>query len=143
MKSFDREILVAEDNPADLDLIKLGVQGWSTPLQISAVRSGLEAWEYLQKAKLQHFPELVILDLYMPNRDGLEILKAIKEDPLLRSIPVFLLTATDSVADTIRAYNLKVEGVFQKSCDVSEFLKSVKLIEQTWLENKSDNLCSK
>jgi two-component system, chemotaxis family, response regulator Rcp1 len=100
------------------------------------VRDGVEAMAYLQRTG--HYtksvrPDLILLDLNLPRKDGRETLAAIKSNAELRAIPVVILTTSDAETDIVQAYNLHANCYITKPVDLEQFIKVVRSIEDFWL----------
>jgi CheY-like chemotaxis protein len=134
MKPID--ILIVEDNAGDLRLIRDVLHDSKVSNKINSVRDGEEALEYIFK-KGRHVdkatPDLIILDLNLPRKDGREVLAEIKSDPQLKKIPVVVMTMSQSEEDILKAYNLHANCFVTKPIDLDQFIKVVKSIEDFWL----------
>jgi two-component system, chemotaxis family, response regulator Rcp1 len=129
-------ILLVEDNPADRKLIAHLFKACSVSYELHMVKDGEEATDFLfHRAAFvgSPRPNLVLLDLNMPNKDGRDVLKEIKSDPILRRIPVVVLTTSSSDFDVCSAYDYQANSYIQKPRDLAEFQSIIKLIEQYWL----------
>lgn len=129
-------IFLVEDNKADVRLIEEALKNSSIPLQVVAVRNGMDAMAYLHKEgefadALR--PDLILLDLNLPRKDGREVLAEIKADPKLKRIPVVILTTSKNEEDISQSYELHVNCYITKSRNLSELFKIVKGIEEFWL----------
>lgn len=129
-------IFLVEDNKADVRLIQEALKNSSIPLQVVAVRNGMDAMAYLHKEgefadALR--PDLILLDLNLPRKDGREVLAEIKADPKLKRIPVVILTTSKNEEDISQSYELHVNCYITKSRNLSELFKIVKGIEEFWL----------
>jgi len=130
------EILLVEDNPADVRLTKENIKDYKVKNHLEVVENGVDAMDFLRKKgkfanKMR--PDLILLDLNLPGKDGREVLAEIKVDPDLCSIPVVVLTSSEAEQDIIKAYNLHVNCYITKPVDLTEFVKVVKSIEDFWL----------
>jgi chemotaxis family two-component system response regulator Rcp1 len=130
------EILLVEDNPGDARLAKEALKDAKVLNTMNWVQDGVEALEYLRKegkySKALR-PDLILLDLNMPRKDGREVLKEIKEDTALRRIPVVILTVSKAEEDIVKSYNLHANAFVTKPVDLTQFLEVVKGIENFWL----------
>lgn len=135
MKNF--RILIVEDNPADIRLTKVAIQKSEIGCQLDVVKDGVEALNFLKKlgkySKVDH-PDLILLDLNLPKKNGLEVLKEIKEDEDLKRIPVVVLTISSNEEDLIKAYNLHANSYINKPLDVREFYTIVEFICLYWFK---------
>ena len=129
------DILVIEDNPAEANLTKEALREWKTPNRVTVVSNGEEALKYLKKsekyAQAQR-PDLILLDLNLPKKHGREVLKEIKSDPELKTIPVIILTVSEADNDVLMAYNLYANSYINKTLDFNRFLAMMKKIEEYW-----------
>ncbi|MDJ0714275.1 MAG: response regulator [Prochloraceae cyanobacterium] len=136
MDGKDKIILLVEDNRADIRLIQEALKNSSVPHQVMSVRNGVDAMAYLRQegeyaSALR--PDLVVLDLNLPKKDGREVLAEIKVDPNLKRIPVVVLTTSRNEDDIQQSYDLHVNCYITKSRNLSELFKIVKGIEDFWL----------
>ncbi|HAD81685.1 MAG: response regulator [Candidatus Edwardsbacteria bacterium RIFOXYD12_FULL_50_11] len=130
------EVLLVEDSPADVRLTKEALKEEKLHITLQVVNDGVEAMEYLrQEGKYSKAvrPDLILLDLNLPKKDGREVLKEIKGDDNLRSIPVVVLTTSKSEADIIKVYDLHANCYITKPLDLNQFSTVVKSIENFWL----------
>jgi chemotaxis family two-component system response regulator Rcp1 len=130
------EVLLVEDSPADVRLTKEALKEEKLHITLQVVNDGVEAMEYLrQEGKYAQAvrPDLILLDLNLPKKDGREVLKEIKGDEGLRSIPVVVLTTSKSEVDIIKAYDLHANCYITKPLDLNQFSMVVKSIENFWL----------
>ena len=129
-------ILLVEDNPADAGLVEEAFRDGRFAYQLDVVEDGVLALNFL-KRQGQHAqaprPDLILLDLNLPKKDGREVLADIKDDPDLRRIPVIVLTTSDDDADVHRAYGLHANCYMTKPVDIDDFLRKVRSIEDFWL----------
>ena len=135
MKNF--RILIVEDNPADIRLTKVAIQKSEIGCQLDVVKDGVEALNFLKKlgkySKVD-LPDLILLDLNLPKKNGLEVLKEIKEDEDLKRIPVVVLTISSNEEDLIKAYNLHANSYINKPLDVREFYTIMEFICLYWFK---------
>ena len=129
------EILLVEDNPGDVRLTMELLKESKIRNHIDAVNDGIEAMAYLRKeAKFSGAPrpDLILLDLNMPRKDGREVLAEIKQDPDLKRIPVVILTTSSAEQDIVRSYNDHANAYITKPVDLDQFAKVVKSVEDFW-----------
>jgi CheY-like chemotaxis protein len=130
------EILLVEDNPGDVRLTQEALKESKICNHLSVVTDGVEAVEYLRRegrfAQAVR-PDLILLDLNLPRKNGREVLAEIKEDHDLRRIPVVILTISQDEEDVFKAYNLHANCYVNKPLDLNRFLKVVQSIEDFWL----------
>jgi CheY-like chemotaxis protein len=130
------QILLAEDNPDDIELTVEALKDSRVRNRLIVVKDGEEAISYLQgKGKYQHAvrPDLILLDLNMPKKNGRDVLREIKNDPKLKRIPVVILTTSQAEDDIAHTYDLHANCYITKPVDFNQFLKVVKSIEDFWL----------
>jgi CheY-like chemotaxis protein len=133
----EAEILVIEDNPGDVDLIIEGLRGSKIANHISVAVDGVEALEFLRKQGIHASaptPDLVLLDLNLPRKDGRELLAEIKQDPELAQIPVVVMTSSTAERDLLQAYQLRCNAYVTKPIDLTQFLSVVSAIDYFWLQ---------
>lgn len=129
-------ILLIEDNPGDVRLAQEAFKEGNLEVQLDVVMDGLEAIRYLHKFgpyEDSSTPDLILLDLNLPKKDGREVLGEIKEDPNLKCIPVVILTTSNAEQDVIHSYNLHVNCYINKPVDFDRFFDIIKRIEEFWL----------
>lgn len=130
------EILLVEDNPADIRLTREMFAEGRVANHMSVARDGDEAVEYLfarPPYEDRLFPDLILLDLNLPGRDGREVLGMIKSDPRLKLIPVVVLTSTRADRDVRASYQLHANCFITKPASLSGFMDIVRTIEEFWL----------
>lgn len=130
-------ILLVEDDPGDQKLITVSLRNQKLANEVHIVGSGEEAMEFLyQRGKYSDGfvpqPDLILLDLNMPGMGGKEFLRRIKEDDKMRTIPVVILTSSDSDEDIIDTYNLHASGYVKKPVTLEDFKRVVKEINEYW-----------
>ena len=129
------EILLAEDNSGDARLAIEALKDAKLANHVSVVQDGVEAMAFLRKqGQYAHAPrpDLILLDLNMPRKDGREVLAEIKADPDLKRIPVVILTISQAEEDILKAYNLHANCYITKPVDLEQFNKVVRSIEDFW-----------
>lgn len=130
------EILLVEDNPDDADLTLDALRNGRVRNRVTVVEDGVEAMAYLRREDHHASavrPDLILLDLNLPRKNGREVLAEIKQDPSLRRIPVVIMTSSDDEKDILAAYDLYVNCYVTKPVDLDQFIKVVKSIEHFWL----------
>jgi CheY-like chemotaxis protein len=136
MRELNR-ILLAEDNPEDVELTLEALRGNQLINEVVVVRDGAEALDYLFRRGLYATraagrPAVVLLDVKMPKMDGLEVLRRIKADEVLRTTPVVMLTSSREEPDLAEAYRLGVNAYVVKPVDFGEFIAAVKNLGLFW-----------
>lgn len=130
------EILLVEDNPGDIRLIVEVLKEGKITNHLNVVEDGEEALAYLRReGSYQHaiMPDIILLDLNLPKINGTEVLAEIKNDPLLRRIPVIILTTSEAEQDILKAYDLHANCYITKPVNLEQFLTVVRSIESFWL----------
>jgi len=130
------EILLVEDNPADIRLAQEAFKDAKVHNVLYTVGDGVEAMAFLRRqgkyAEVGR-PDLILLDLNLPKKDGREVLAEIKTDERLKLIPVVILTVSKDEEDILKTYNLHANCYITKPIDFEQFMKVVKGIEEFWL----------
>jgi len=130
------EILLVEDNPGDARLTLEGMREAKVKNRMHVVEDGVEAMAFLRREgrySVAPRPDLILLDLNLPRKDGRAVLAEVKADPDLKRIPVVILTTSRAEEDVLRAYNLHANCYVTKPVDLSQFLKIVALIDEFWV----------
>ena len=130
------EILLVEDSPADVRLTKEALKEEKLLIRLNVVSDGVEAMSYLRReGKYAEAvrPDLILLDLNLPRKDGREVLKEIKTDKELKIIPVVVLTISRAEEDVVRSYDLHANCYITKPIDLNQFSRVVKTIQEFWL----------
>jgi two-component system, chemotaxis family, response regulator Rcp1 len=134
------QLLIVDDNPADVSLAREGLTAAAYPGKIDSVGDGMEALAFLTRrgnfanaAK----PDLVILDLNLPKRDGLAVLAAMKAGPDLRCIPVVIFSSSQLGRDIVRSYELGANCYINKPGNLRDYFSTMRAIEQFWFGSAS------
>jgi CheY-like chemotaxis protein len=132
-----RTILFAEDNPMDVELTLEALADHNLANNVIVVRDGVETLDYLRcegkyKQRKPGNPAVLLLDIKMPRMDGLEVLKAIRGDDKLKTLPVVMLTSSREEQDMVRSYALGVNAYVVKPVDFKEFIEAVKQVGVFW-----------
>lgn len=127
-------ILLVEDSPSDVRLIREALKEAPVPVQITLARDGVEATEYLHQVEigLASRPDLVLLDLNLPRKNGREVLADVKSSPNLKQIPVLVMTSSRSDDDIAQAYALNANCYITKPGDLQQYVNVVRAIENFW-----------
>ena len=129
------EILLVEDSPGDVRLTIEALKEGKVRNKLSVVTDGVEAMDFLHRRGAfasAPRPDIILLDLNLPRKDGREVLQEIKMDPVLRRIPVVVLTTSTAEEDIIRSYDLHVNCYISKPVDMERFIEVVKAIDNFW-----------
>jgi two-component system, chemotaxis family, response regulator Rcp1 len=130
------EILLVEDNPGDERLTREALKEGKVYSNLHWVKDGVEAMEFLRRQGKYHDvprPDIILLDLNLPKKDGREVLQDIKNDDALKRIPVVVLTTSKAEEDVLRTYNLHANCYVTKPVDLEKFIVVVKSIDVFWL----------
>jgi CheY-like chemotaxis protein len=132
-----RKILFAEDNPRDVELTLEALGDHNLANNVIVVRDGVEAMDYLRcdgkyKQRTTGNPAVLLLDIKMPRMDGIEVLRAIRSDDKLKTLPVVMLTSSREEQDLIKSYALGVNAYVVKPVDFKEFIEAVKQVGVFW-----------
>jgi chemotaxis family two-component system response regulator Rcp1 len=131
------EILLVEDNPGDVRLTREALRDGKIVNNLHVAENGVDALAFLRReGKHQNAvrPELILLDLNLPKKDGREVLAEIKADKDLKRIPVVILTSSEAEQDIVKSYNLHANCYITKPVDLDQFITVVKSIEHFWLK---------
>jgi two-component system, chemotaxis family, response regulator Rcp1 len=130
------EILLVEDNPGDVELTREALDVAKVANRLHVVDDGADAIDFLlRRGKFTGVPQpdIILLDLNLPNKDGRQLLSEIKADANLATIPIVVLTTSQEHADILRAYQLHANCYITKPVDFNQFLRIVSAIEEFWL----------
>ena len=131
-----KEIILVEDNPGDVYIVRSSLADTKLDHNFYHVRDGEEIMTYLhQEQGYQNTPrpDLILLDLNLPKKNGFEVLAEIKADSKLRIIPVIILTSSDSERDILRSYELYANSYIVKPSNYFDFFQAIKKLELFWL----------
>jgi CheY-like chemotaxis protein len=131
-------ILIVEDSPSDAFIVKEALKQAAEPSQIYSVHDGVEAMQFLHREGNYvnaPRPDIILLDLNMPRKDGREVLGEIKNDEKLKSIPVIVLTSSDADQDVSNAYNLHANCYVTKPADFSLFKEMIQAVKTFWFKS--------
>ncbi len=133
-------VLLAEDNPADQEIARRVLESGGGLCELHMVNDGVEALDYLaHTGKFEDHgkhprPDLLLLDINMPRKTGIDVLRHVKSDPELRSIPTLMLTTSESHHDIGSAYDLGCNSYIVKPIDVPQFLSALEYLGKYWLD---------
>lgn len=130
------EILLVEDNAADVRLTKEALKEGKVSNNLTVARDGEEALEILRKKGAYAGaarPDLILLDLNLPRKDGREVLATLKADPSLKHIPVVVLTTSSAEVDILKSYQLHANCYITKPVDLEQFVSVIRSIDEFWL----------
>jgi CheY-like chemotaxis protein len=129
-----RTILLVDDSKADVDLVRRSLKTWPDGPQLVVAEDGIEALRMLRDPSREDWrPDLILLDLNLPRKDGHQVLAEIKEDPRLRQIPVVILTSSSAERDIASAYELHANCYLTKPMDIDSFTDALRAIQTFWL----------
>ena len=135
MMSDPIEILLVEDNPGDVELTREALHDSKVHMHLSVASDGVEALAFLRREGRYGDvprPDLILLDLNLPKKDGRTVLAEVKAEPSLRNIPIVILTSSQAEQDIVRAYDLHANCYVTKPVDFDQFISIVRSIEQFW-----------
>jgi CheY-like chemotaxis protein len=134
------EILLVEDNPADVILMEEILDDAGIVINLNTATDGEEAMAYLRREGVyaeEPFPDMVILDLNIPRKHGLEVLREIKEDEKLKHIPVIILTTSKAESDIRKSYRMHANCYIVKPVGPEDFIRMMKSLETFWCHTAS------
>ncbi|WP_254522442.1 response regulator [Natrinema caseinilyticum] len=129
------QILLVEDNPGDVRLTKEAFKQGRIENDLHVVSNGAEALDFLSGRNDYRdapHPDLILLDLNLPGKDGEDVLEELKDDPSLRPIPVIILTSSRAEEDVVKSYELHANAYLTKPVDPDEFIETVRAFEKFW-----------
>jgi len=130
-------VLLVEDNEGDIVLTQEAFEERKIIAQLSVARNGEEALAFIDEALNEgknELPDLILLDLNMPVKNGFEVLEQLKDNPETKSIPVIVLTTSSSQRDVDTAYRHRANTYITKPLDIDEFIQAIIKIERFWLQ---------
>ena len=134
-------IMLIEDNPDDEELALLALEKIGLPHELSVLRDGQEVMNFLNDIKepsgneqIQNLPKVIFLDLNLPKIGGLDLLRAIRANPVTVNIPVVILTSSNEEMDILSSYNLGANSYVRKPVAFKQFMKVVQQLGEYWLE---------
>ena len=133
---YAARVLLVEDNPADVRLLEEAFSESAEPYELHTVVDGEEALNFIH-ARNEHAdkprPDVILLDINLPKRNGHDVLKAVKGTPGLTRIPVLMLTSSDSVTDVTSAYDEHANAYIRKPSNIGDYFEVIAAIKQFWL----------
>ncbi|MBI4563134.1 MAG: response regulator [Planctomycetes bacterium] len=130
------ELLLVEDNPGDIRLTEEAWKESRSLYRLNVVSDGVEALAFLRKegpyARTPR-PDMIFMDLNLPKRDGRDVLQEIKSDPVLRYIPVIVMTTSNADQDVLKSYSLHANCYISKPLDIDRFIQVIRTIEEFWI----------
>jgi CheY-like chemotaxis protein len=130
------EILLVEDNPADVRLIKETFKDFKISNNLSVAKDGVEAMAFIKREGVfsgAPRPDVILMDLNLPKKSGFEVLAELRQIPVIKRIPVVILSTSDSEQDILKSYDLHANCFVTKPVGLDEFIKIVMSIEDFWL----------
>jgi two-component system, chemotaxis family, response regulator Rcp1 len=130
------DILLVEDSPADVRLTREALKDAKVLNTLHVVEDGMAAMAFLHKRGQyadRPTPDLILLDLNLPKKDGREVLAEVKKDEAFKRIPVVVLTTSRAEEDVVRTYNLHANAYVTKPVDLAQFLSVIRALEEFWL----------
>jgi two-component system, chemotaxis family, response regulator Rcp1 len=131
------DILLVEDNPADIRLTREALMEWKRPSRLHVAKDGEEALEFLRREgrfSAAPRPDIVIIDLNLPRKDGRELLAEMKQDDSLKCLPVVVLTTSRAEQDISRTYEMHANCYVIKPSGLEEFMAAIRSIDTFWSE---------
>jgi CheY-like chemotaxis protein len=131
------EILIAEDNPNDVELTLEALAAHNLANNVTVAKDGVEAMEYLRREgrfadRAPGDPAVLLLDIKMPRKDGIEVLREVRSDPALKRLPVVILTSSREEQDILASYDLGVNAYVVKPVDFDSFMNAVESLGVFW-----------
>lgn len=129
-------VLLVEDNEGDVRLTQEALKDSKLRVELNVVVDGVEAMDYLRRRgpfRKAQSPDLILLDLNLPRKGGMEVLEEVKSDPGLSEIPVVIMTSSSAEADIVKSYRLHANCYITKPLDLSQFAEVVKAVDTFWL----------
>ena len=128
------EILLVEDNPGDVRLTKEAFRATDRETTFEVVTDGESAVEFVSRTSEPSLPDLVLVDLNLPGRNGCAVIEAIREDPQFQYLPVIVLTSSEDGEDVARSYDVRANAYLTKPTDPAEFVALAKRVEEFWFD---------
>ncbi|WP_259782961.1 response regulator [Aestuariispira ectoiniformans] len=129
------DVLLVDDNPADVELVQETLKECKFACNLHTAGDGVDALDFLfcrNGYQTAVRPDLILLDLNMPRKDGREVLAELKSDPILKVVPVVIMTSSEAEEDVLRSYELHANAYVTKPVDLESFTKIVQALEDFW-----------
>jgi CheY-like chemotaxis protein len=131
MSTKRKKVILVEDNLADVELVKISIKELETPVELVHVGDGQELLNFLKTAVLNEIA-VILLDLNMPRVSGIDVLRHMHNDPMLKKVPVVMFTTSNSKTDILKCYELGAKAFVCKPLDIFEFNHSIRSIVEFW-----------
>lgn len=131
MSAKKKRVILVEDNLADVELVKISIRELETPVELVHVGDGQELLNFLKTAVLAEIA-VIMLDLNMPRVSGIDVLRFMHEDLLLKKVPVVMFTTSNSKTDILKCYELGAKAFVCKPLDIFEFNQAIRSIVEFW-----------
>ena len=131
MSAKKKRVILVEDNLADVELVRISIRELETPVELVHVGDGQELLNFLKTAVLTEIA-VIMLDLNMPRVSGIDVLRFMHEDPLLKKVPVVMFTTSNSKTDILKCYELGAKAFVCKPLDIFEFNQAIRSIVEFW-----------
>lgn len=126
-----KRVILVEDNLADVELVRISIRELETPIELVHVGDGQELLNFLKTAVLAEIA-VIMLDLNMPRVSGIDVLRFMHDDPLLKKVPVVMFTTSNSKTDILKCYELGAKAFVCKPLDIFEFNQAIRSIVEFW-----------
>ena len=131
MCAKNKKVILVEDNLADVELVRISIKELENPVELVHVGDGQELLNFLQTATLNEIA-VILLDLNMPRVSGIDVLRHMHDDPMLKKVPVVMFTTSNSKTDILKCYELGAKAFVCKPLDIFEFNHSIRSIVEFW-----------
>ncbi len=131
MSVKSKRVILVEDNLADVELVKISIRELETPVELVHAGDGQELLNFLKTAVLSEIA-VIMLDLNMPRVSGIDVLRYMHDDPLLKKVPVVMFTTSNSKTDILKCYELGAKAFVCKPLDIFEFNQAIRSIVEFW-----------
>ncbi len=126
-----KKVILVEDNLADVELVRISIRELENPVELVHVGDGQELLNFLKTTVLSEIA-VILLDLNMPRVSGIDVLRFMHEDPLLKKVPVVMFTTSNSKTDILKCYELGAKAFVCKPLDIFEFNQAIRSIVEFW-----------